>query len=307
MRPSSLMQTKYLCLINNYNNEAFLRECLESVFNQSSAFDLVIVVDDGSTDASVSIISEFCTQYQNLQSIKKENEGQFSTFNAALPLIPEHTQVFLLDGDDTFPPDYLELMIGLLGIEGWDFAFCEQQVFFNELAPPKTALISSQPPHFFSTTSALTRSRGCWIGNPTSCISLSSALFKKIFPYPHHQDRSFWADNLIIYISSILGAKKVHIPSLGIGWRNHASNDSKRRHSLEDILIKEHAINQAYEWYCSKYSISRYPRILEFYGEYKNLGAYWQKRLDLPNAYRMLNRLIRKSIKQFLMNKLKRN
>jgi hypothetical protein len=27
----------------------------------------------------------------------------------------------------------------------------------------------------------------------------------------------------------------------------------------------------------------------------------------LPNAYRMLNRLIRKSIKQFLMNKLKRN
>ena len=95
------------------------------------------VVDDGSTDASVKIISEFVEKYQNFPFINPPNEGQFSTFNTALPLIPEHTQVFLLDGDDTFPPDYLELMISLLGIEGWDFAFCEQQVFFNESAPLK--------------------------------------------------------------------------------------------------------------------------------------------------------------------------
>ena len=298
-----MIQTKYLCLINNYNNEAFLRECLESVFNQSSTFDLVIVVDDGSTDASVSIISEFCTHYKNLQSIKKENEGQFSTFNAALPLIPEHTQVFLLDGDDTFPPDYLELMIGLLGIEGWDFAFCEQHVFFNESAPPKTALISSQPPHFFSTTSALTRSRGCWIGNPTSCISLSSSLYKKIFPYPHYQDKSFWADNLMIYAASILGAKKIYLPSLGIGWRKHGTNDSKKLYTLEDISTRELAINRAFEWYCSKYDIPRYPGVFEFFSEYKNLGPYWQKRLDLPSKWRMLNRLLRISVKQAFTQK----
>jgi glycosyltransferase involved in cell wall biosynthesis len=301
------MQIKYLCLINNYNNEAFLRECLESVFSQSRAFDLVIVVDDGSTDTSFSIISDFCKRYQNLLAIRKPNEGQFSTFNAALPLISDDTQIFLLDGDDVYPPDYLELMVGSLGHKGWDFAFCEQQVFLNDSAPPNSALISSQPPHYFSTTSALTRSRGCWIGNPTSCISLSSELFKKVFPYPYYQDRSFWADNLIIYASSILGAKKVYVPSLGVGWRNHASNDSKRRYSQEDVLIKELAINQAFEWYCSKFNIPRYPRILEFLTEYQNLGPYWLKRLGLPSAYRMLNRLLRKSIKQFFMNKFKRN
>ncbi len=299
------MQTKYLCLINNYNNEAFLRECLDSVYSQSYPFDLVIVVDDGSTDASVKIISEFVEKYQNFQFIKKPNEGQFSTFNAALPLIPEHTQIFLLDGDDIFPPDYLESTISLFGNQAWDFAFCEQQAFLNGSAPPNTAFISDCAPHFFQTTSALTRSRGCWIGNPTSCISLSSELYKKIFPYPHYQVRSFWADNLLIYASSILGAKKVHIPSLGIGWRSHASNDSKRRYSDEDVLNKEGAIEQAFEWYCSNYDIPRYPRILEFLPEYQNLGAYWQKRLGLPNSYRMLNRLIRQSIKQSLVNKLK--
>jgi len=301
------MQIKYLCLINNYNNEAFLRECLDSVYSQSHPFDLVILIDDGSTDASERIISEFAKRYQNFQFIKKPNEGQFSTFNAALPFISDHTQIFLLDGDDIFPLDYLELTIRLLGNQGWDFAFCEQQVFLNSSTPPNTALISDQLPHFFSTTSALTRSRGCWIGNPTSCISVSSELFKKIFPYPHYRDRSFWADNLIIYASSILGAEKVHIPSLGVGWRDHASNDGKKSYSVEDISVKEHAINQAFEWYCSKYGIPRYPGFFEFLAEYHNLGDYWQKRLDLPSAYRMFNRLIRKSIKQFLINKIKRN
>ena len=301
------MQIKYLCLINNYNNEAFLRECLESVFSQSRAFDLVIVVDDGSTDTSFSIISDFCKRYQNLLAIRKPNEGQFSTFNAALPLISDDTQIFLLDGDDVYPPDYLELMVGSLGHKGWDFAFCEQQKFLNGSMPPSTALMSDWPPHFFSTTSALTRSRGCWIGNPTSCISLSSELFKKIFPYPYYRDRSFWADNLIIYASSILGAKKVHIPSLGVGWRDHASNDGKRAYSAQDVSVKERAINQSFEWYCSNYGIPRYPAILEFLTEYQSLGAYWQKRLGLPSAYRMLNRLLRNSMKQFFMNKLKRN
>ena len=301
------MQIKYLCLINNYNNEAFLRECLESVYSQSHPFDFVIVVDDGSTDASVKIISEFSEKYQNFQFIKKPNEGQFSTFNAAVPLIPENAQIFLLDGDDIFPSDYLELTIGLLGNQGWDFAFCEQQAFLNGSTPPKSALISDWPPHFFSTTSALTRSRGCWIGNPTSCISFSSELFKKIFPYPYYRVRSFWADNLLVYASSILGAKKVHIPSLGVGWRSHTSNDSKRRYSDEDVLNKDQAISQAFEWYCSSYGIPRHPGILEFLAEYQKLGAYWQKRLGLPSIYRMLNRLLRKSIKQFFMNKLKRN
>ena len=38
----------------------------------------------------------------------------------------------------------------------------------------------------------------------------------------------------------------------------------------------------------------------EFFKEYEALGTYWQKRLDLPSRYRMLNRLIRNSIKQSL-------
>jgi len=294
---------KNICFINNYNNEAYIRECLQSVFSQTHPFDEVLLLDDGSSDSSIKIISEFSVNHPNLKLHQKNNEGQFSVFNAAIPLMPDNSQIFLLDGDDIYPEDYLELVLSQIGADKWDFAFCEQQQFSNHSPPAKSSLIKQSPPHFFGPTSALTRSRGCWIGNPTSCLSLSSELYKKIFPYPYTQDKSFWADNLMIYAASILGAKKVHLSGLGIGWRTHEGNDSKKRYTAEDVAIREHAIDRAFAWYCTKYNIPRYPGIREFFSEYKKLGPYWQSRLDLPSKYRMLNRLIRSSVKQFFKKK----
>lgn len=292
--------TKNICFINNYNNEKYIRDCLESVYAQTTPFDEVIVVDDGSNDGSIKIIFEFSEIHQNLKLHQKNNEGQFTSFNAVLPLIPDNSQIFLLDGDDLYPRDYLSLVLSQVNGDCWDFAFCEQQKFSNNESPPNSALINQKPPQFFSSTTALTRSRGCWIGNPTSCLSLSSDLYKKIFPYPYTQDKSFWADNLIIYIASILGAKKIHLSGIGIGWRAHDNNFSGKRYTSQDVLIRERAIARAFKWYCEKYNISRYPSALEFFSEYKKLGPYWQKRLDLPNVYRMLNRLLKNSIRQFI-------
>ena len=236
--------------------------------------------------------------------LEKINEGQISTFNFVLPLIPENSQIFLLDGDDIYPRDYLELVIKLLGNEGWDFSFCEQQKFYgDESSKILTASISHVPCYFFSSTSALTRSRGCWIGNITSSISFSSTLFRKIFPYPYHRDKAFWVDDLVIYATSILGAKKIYIPSLAIGWRSHGKNNSKKAYSPDDVLYREKAIDRLFSWCCLQNGIPRYPFILEFFAEYKNLDPYWQRRLDLPSKWRMLNRLLRTSIKQAFIKK----
>ncbi|WP_353427766.1 glycosyltransferase [Polynucleobacter sp. MWH-UH19D] len=289
---------KNICLINNYNNQKFISDCLDSVFTQTHPFDQVIIVDDGSTDNSLQIIDQFLQKYTHLKLLKKINEGQFSTFNAALTLLPDKAQIFLLDGDDIFPRDYLEQVLRLVRSQHWDFAFCEQQKFMDGALSPTSVVIGKTKAHKFSVTSALTRSRQCWIGAPTSCLSLSSDLYKKIFPYPHIQDKSFWADNLMIYAASILGAKKIFLSGIGIGWRVHASNDSKKTYSSEDIEARERAINRAFDWYCSKYQIPRYPGVVEFFREYKLLGDYWRKRLDLPGYYRMLNRLVRARVKQ---------
>jgi glycosyltransferase involved in cell wall biosynthesis len=295
--------TKNICFINNFNNEKFIGACLKSVFNQTIPFDEVILVDDGSTDRSLEVVSLFLIDHINLKIIKKENEGQLSTFNAALGSIQDEAQIFLLDGDDLYPQDYLEAILNAIGRSQWDFAFCARQGFVDQGNAPKSAIFNSLPCYYFASTSALARSRRCWIGNVTSCISISSELYKKIFPYPH-TPKTFWVDDLLNYSSSILGAKKIHIPSIRIGWRDHLANNSKKQYSEADILHRNVAISQTFDWYCDQHFVNRYPGVIEFFGEYKLLDRNWKNQLDLPNKYRMLNRLIRDLVKQYCKNQL---
>jgi len=296
--------TKNICFINNFNNEKFIESCLKSVFNQTIPFDEVVLVDDGSSDRSLEVVSLFLKDHINLKIIKKENEGQLSTFNAALGSIPDEAQIFLLDGDDLYPQDYLEATLNAIGRSRWDFAFCDRVGFESEKNAPKSAKKDSVESHYFYTTSALVRSRECWIGNATSCISLSSELFKKIFPYPFIRIKKYWADDHLIYASSILGAKKIYLPSVRVGWRNHLNNITKLPYSGDDVRSRHHAISTAINWYCDKYSIPRYPGFSEYFKEYRLLGSHWRKQLDLPNLYRMLNRLIRDLVKQYCKNQL---
>ena len=46
-------------IIPNYNNEKFIRKCLDSVLSQTYQPDEIIVVDDCSKDNSVEIIKEY--------------------------------------------------------------------------------------------------------------------------------------------------------------------------------------------------------------------------------------------------------
>ena len=182
---------KNICFVNNYNNEKFIAECLTSVFSQTTTFDQVLVVDDGSTDGSIDIISDFLTRHSNLTLHRKVNEGQISTFNSALSHLPDSAQIFLLDGDDIYPPDYLQMTCGLLGSEGWDYAFCEKYAFTGEeFRMINTSRMRDLPNKLIHSSSALVRSRKCWIGNVTSTLSISARLFKKIFPYP--KDESWY-------------------------------------------------------------------------------------------------------------------
>ncbi|MDX5482224.1 MAG: glycosyltransferase, partial [Hymenobacteraceae bacterium] len=69
-----------ICLC--YNHERFLREALDSVLAQTYPHLEVIVVDDCSTDNSVSIIQEYLQQYPRLKFISTgHNRGNCAAFN----------------------------------------------------------------------------------------------------------------------------------------------------------------------------------------------------------------------------------
>jgi hypothetical protein len=87
-------------VIDNYNYAAFLAGAIDSALAQDYPYREVIVVDDGSTDDSVSIIESYADR---IQPVLKENGGQASALNAGFERSQGDVVIFL-DADDCLMP-----------------------------------------------------------------------------------------------------------------------------------------------------------------------------------------------------------
>jgi len=290
--------TEYICLINNFNYSQYLPACLDSALSQSTPFNKIIVVDDGSSDNSRELIESYQNKHQKIVSIFQENQGQMSTFNAAEQLIPQHSQVFLLDADDVYPIDYLELMLKRFPQGLANFTFCiPRYTKSSEVSLLDSANAGNQKTKIFPKSSAIVRTRRCWIGSPTSCISMSGSLFKAIFPYPHASEFRIRADDAIIFAASLQGSEKVYIPSLNIIYRVHEKNGFYNTSATKAASIKhDAAILKLITYFCTKLNINPNPSLTEFFSEMSNLDQEQKESLNLPSMYRVTNRLIRKRL-----------
>jgi len=86
-----------------YNGAAFLRQALESVLVQTRAASEVIVVDDGSSDASGRIVAEFPA----VRYLRKANGGPASARNHGIAAASFEFVAFI-DQDDLWHPAKLE-------------------------------------------------------------------------------------------------------------------------------------------------------------------------------------------------------
>lgn len=87
-------------IINNYNYEKYIAEAVDSALNQDYPNLEVVVVDDGSTDASRMIIDSYG---DHIAKVYKPNGGQSSAFNEGLRHALGEIVLFL-DSDDLLDP-----------------------------------------------------------------------------------------------------------------------------------------------------------------------------------------------------------
>ena len=97
-------------IIPVYNSSKYLRECIDSVLNQSYKKFEVILVDDGSTDKSVEICDDYAKKYHNIKTVHINNSGSFQARKVGVQLADGEVITFI-DADDWIDDNaYEELM-----------------------------------------------------------------------------------------------------------------------------------------------------------------------------------------------------
>lgn len=90
-----------------FNKEQSVRKALLSLKEQTYHNLQVIVIDDGSTDCSSTIINKICSEDDRFQSYYQNNLGVSAARNLGLQKV-NGKYVSFLDADDFLEPDYIE-------------------------------------------------------------------------------------------------------------------------------------------------------------------------------------------------------
>ena len=88
-------------IIPVFNTQDFLVKCLDSCLTQSNnslSFE-IIIIDDGSTDDSISLIKTYADKFHNVKFIKQANQKQGAARNRALE-IANGKYFWFIDSDD---------------------------------------------------------------------------------------------------------------------------------------------------------------------------------------------------------------
>lgn len=97
-----------------YNAEAYLRQCVDSILGQTLRSLEVILVDDGSTDASGRICGEYAAADGRVKLLRRPHEGVVPARNAGAAAA-SGTYVACVDSDDWIEPDLYEGLMASMG------------------------------------------------------------------------------------------------------------------------------------------------------------------------------------------------
>ena len=114
-----------------YNVQYYLRECLDSIVNQTLTNIEIICIDDGSTDASGKILDEYAAKDKRFKIIHKENGGYGKAMNVGLD--NAHGEyIGIVESDDFIRPEMYEEQYQIAKDNNLDMLKADFQAFIGE-------------------------------------------------------------------------------------------------------------------------------------------------------------------------------
>lgn len=139
---------KVSVIVPVYNAQAYLRQCLDSILNQTLQEIEIICVDDGSTDESPAILEEYQRRDSRLTVYRQANQYAGAARNLGLSHAVG-TYVIFWDADDFFDLKALELLYAKAEADEADICVCGAYKYDNETGisyPAKEYLVKKRLP-----------------------------------------------------------------------------------------------------------------------------------------------------------------
>lgn len=114
-----------------YNVEPYIKKCIESILNQTHSNLELILVDDGSPDASGAICDEYAKQDPRIMVIHQENTGQAGARNHGIS-VAKGEYIGFVDSDDWIAPDMYQVMLESMERNDCDIVVCGRYVVRND-------------------------------------------------------------------------------------------------------------------------------------------------------------------------------
>ena len=122
------MEVKVSIIMPSYNYALYIKKAIESVLSQTYKNWELIIIDDASTDNSLSIINEYLKNDSRVKLIiNDKNIGLCASLNKAIQLADGEWIAFL-ESDDEFLPESIEEKIKAAKL-GTDFIYTDVELF----------------------------------------------------------------------------------------------------------------------------------------------------------------------------------
>lgn len=207
-------------VIDNYNYARFLPYAIDSALVQTHEKINVIVVDDGSTDGSRQVLSDY---EDRVAVVLKENGGHASAFNAGIARC-EGDVVILLDADDVLKPEAAARAAAAFAADERVVKVQSRMDVVDGEGRPTGAV--KPPPHLPMPNGDVCRAELSfpfdlpWV--PTSANAFRTDALRKILPIPEDAFR-MCAERYLVHLIALLGPV-ASLEEIGASYRVHGGN-----------------------------------------------------------------------------------
>lgn len=220
----------------NYNYAKYLKDCINSVLLQSYDNYEIIIIDDGSTDNSKEVLSEY-ESYERIRVIYQENIGLIKSIFGAFS-IANGEYVVRVDADDWIAPQFIEKLVG--GIEVDE---CIAMIFPDYYEVDESGqLLHRVKRHDFSADVTL-------LDQPAhgACTLIRRSAY---FDVGGHNQKLQCQDGVDIWLALTGKYKVANIKEPLFYYRKHSRSLTKNYSEIlrnRSMIYKDHAIKRGYE------------------------------------------------------------